>query len=40
MVNCVSVMTKNAAFCVCIRSPSLADADEHGKRHAMRARKQ
>ena len=36
MVNCVSVMKK---CCVCISSPSLAVAGEHGQRHAMRAHK-
>ena len=36
MANCVSVMKK---CCVCISSPSLAVAGEHGKRHAMQAHK-
>ena len=34
MVNCVCTLKK---CCVCISSPSLAVAGEHGKRHAMRA---
>ena len=34
MANCVSVMTKN---CLCLTSPSLAMADEPGKRHDVRA---
>ena len=34
MTNCVSVMTK---MLLCITSPSLAMADEPGKRHTTRA---
>ena len=34
MANCVYVMTKMLS---CITSPSLAQAGEHGKRHALRA---
>ena len=34
MANCVSVMKKN---CLCLTSPSLAMADEPGKRHDVRA---
>ena len=37
MANCVCVMTK---YCVCISSPSLAIADEPGKRHATHAHRQ
>ena len=36
MANCVSVMTK---YYVCVSSPSLAIAGEHGERHDMRAHK-
>ena len=35
MANCVSVMIKKN--CLCLTSPSLAMADEPGKRHDVRA---
>ena len=36
MANCASVMTTMLPI-FCITSPSLAVADEHGKRHTVRA---